>query len=117
MCYFICKKNNSICSSFCILPSTNIFAGRVSRCRSLIRIDNASTALKPVAANSITYVFNLISEHAFRIALTSSFDNASLLFLIALGIFTFSLNFLGLISTSEYSREVLHCYNSLFYSN
>ena len=37
----------------------------------------------------------------------SSFDNASLFFLTVFGNLTFSLNFLGLISMSEYSKKFL----------
>src|ERR687887_384167 len=54
-------------------------------------------------------------EHAFKISVISSFDNASLFFLTILGSFTFSLNFLGLISTSQYSRKFFtvttRCFN------
>jgi hypothetical protein len=68
-------------------------------------MDNASVARIPVAANNITYVFNLILEHAFKISMTSSFDNASLFLLMSRGNFTFNLNFLGLISMSKYSKK------------
>jgi hypothetical protein len=63
--------------------------------KSLIRIDKASTALNPVAARSMTYVFSLISEHIFSIFTISSLDSASLFLLTTLGNFTFSLNFRG----------------------
>src|ERR671930_2363970 len=46
-----------------------------------MRTDNASTALNPPAAKNITYVFSRISEHAFKISITSSLHNASLFFL------------------------------------
>jgi len=54
----------------------------------------------PVAASSMTYVLNLISEQLFRMSAISSFDIASLFFLIIFGSLTFNLNFLGLTSIS-----------------
>src|SRR5437870_1848432 len=42
---------------------------------------------------------------AFYILILSSFDKASLFFLMALGSFTFTLNLLGLISIPQYSPK------------
>jgi hypothetical protein len=70
-------------------------------------MDNASTALNPPAARNITYVFKRISEHAIRMSVTSSLDNASSFFLTIFGDLTFSLNFLGMMSSSEYSKKFL----------
>jgi hypothetical protein len=67
-------------------------AGLEPKSKSLTRIDNASVARIPFAASNITYVFNLISEQAFKISITSSFDKASLFFLTILGNFTFNLS-------------------------
>src|SRR2546422_668199 len=44
-------------------------------------------------------------SHTFNISTMSSFDSASFFFLTTLGSFTFNLNFLGVISTSQYSRK------------
>jgi DNA-binding beta-propeller fold protein YncE len=74
--------------------------------KSFKRIDNASVALSPVDANNITYVFNLKSEHPFKILMISFLSMASLYLNTVFGNLTFSLNFLGLISISLYSRKV-----------
>jgi hypothetical protein len=42
------------------------------RSQSTNLIDNASDARIPVAASNITYVFNLMSEHAFSILVITS---------------------------------------------
>jgi hypothetical protein len=68
-------------------------------------IDNASTALIPVEAKSITYVFNLISEQPFKILTMSFLSIASLFLLISFGNLTFILNFRGLISISLNSKK------------
>jgi hypothetical protein len=88
-------------------PLMRILAGLEFSSRSTVLMDKASTALQPVLAKNITYVFSLIDEQEFNISAISSFDNACLLFRDALSSLTFSLNFLGLISTSEYSRKFL----------
>ena len=81
-------------------PLTNSFGGLGCRCKSLIRISKASTALIPFPARSKTYVFSLISEHVLSIFTISSLDSASLFLLTTFGSFIFNLNIRGLMSTS-----------------
>lgn len=61
--------------------------------------------MKPCAAKNITYAFKDISGQAFKISTPPPLHNASLLFLTIFGNLIFDLNFLGLMSMSEYSEE------------
>jgi hypothetical protein len=96
-------------------PLTKSLAGFESKFISLIRMDNASTARIPVAANNITYVLSRILSQTFNISTISSFDSASFFFLTTLGSFTFNLNLRGLMSMSEYSKKLftvtIRCFN------
>ena len=56
-----------------IYPEYNNTIIRWGNFISLMRIDNATTARIPVAANNITYVLNRILSHTFNISIISSF--------------------------------------------